>query len=60
MERQKPKGQRPQYHRPNVNSRKQNDYRFNKKNQDWKEDYITISQDPKLERVNVETETVNE
>ena len=36
-----------QHHRTNVNTRRQNKYRVDKENHDWKEDYITISQEPK-------------
>ena len=46
----------PQLHRTNVNARRQNKCWVNKKNRDRKEDYIAISQKPK---VKVETEKIN-
>ncbi len=41
---------RPQNHKTNVNARKQNKLRVNKKNNDWKENDITIVQEPGLEK----------
>ena len=37
---------------------KQNKCRFNKENHKWKEDYITITQETRLEKVKVETEKI--
>ena len=55
----KTKHHRPQY--LNVNTEKQNKFRVNKEKHDWNEDYITISQEPRLEKKpSVETEIVNE
>ena len=34
----------------NVNARRQNKFRKNKENHDWKEDYITIPKKPRLEK----------
>ena len=39
---------KPQYYTTNVNTRSQNAYRVNKEMHDCKEDYITISQKPRL------------
>ena len=40
----------------NVEARRQNKCRVNKENYDKKEDYITILQEPKLEKIKKETE----
>ena len=40
----------PHLHKTNVNARRQNKCRVDKENQNWKEDDITISQEPKLEK----------
>ena len=45
-----PKHQILQYHKTNINTRKQNKFRVNIENHEWKEDYITIPQEQKLQK----------
>ena len=54
-----PKHHAPKHHKTNVNGWRQIKCRVHKENNDWKEDYITIPSETKMEKVKVETEKVN-
>ena len=50
----------PKQYRTNFNTRRQNKWRVHEENHDWKEEYITISSETRLEKkVTVETEKIN-